>query len=154
MKKTHGHAGRYTSLTYRSWQHMRGRCLTPTDRKYPAYGGRGITICAEWSTFEQFLADLGPKPEGMTLGRKDNDGPYCKENCEWQTPKQQANNRRPKTVQRNSVSGIKGVRFFRKRHMWQALAYPGGHQAISLYWGPDFFEAVCARKSWEAENGI
>jgi hypothetical protein len=79
--------------TYESWLKMRARCLDPNNNRYERYGGRGITICPEWiNSFEAFLRDMGVRPEGTTLGREKNDGPYCKDNCQWETPKQQARN--------------------------------------------------------------
>ncbi len=136
--------------TYRSWQHMRGRCLTPTDAKYADYGGRGITICARWDLFENFLADMGLKPENKTLGRMDNLGNYEPNNCRWETAQEQAQNRRKKSLQRNSRTGIEGVSFVANRNSYRALAYTGGRAAVTLYYGKDLFEACCARKSYEA----
>jgi len=93
----HGHHRRNKrSPTYISWQDMRQRCNYPKAVWYENYGGRGITVCDRWDRFENFLADMGVRPEGMTIDRKENDLGYFKENCKWSTPKEQANNRRPK----------------------------------------------------------
>jgi len=89
----HGYS-RVKSRTYKSWKEMRQRCKNPNSDKWQWYGGRGISICAEWENFETFLGDMGERPEGMTLDRIDSDGNYCKANCRWATPKQQAETNR------------------------------------------------------------
>lgn len=73
---------------------MRNRCLNPRQRAFADYGARGITICPEWLTFAGFLADMGERPEGHTLDRKDNNKGYTKDNCRWATRKQQNRNTR------------------------------------------------------------
>lgn len=74
------------SLTYVSWQAMRNRCLNPASSSYPRYGGRGIAICEEWASFEQFLLDMGERPgKEFCIDRINNDGGYCKDNCRWLT---------------------------------------------------------------------
>ena len=71
---------------------MRKRCLNPNHPKYPRYGGRGITICERWSSFDMFLMDMGPRPEGLTLERVDNDQGYDPFNCIWETRGNNARN--------------------------------------------------------------
>lgn len=70
------------------------RCTNPEHPRYADWGGRGIIVCDRWLSFENFLADMGERPPGLTLNRKDNDGPYALWNCEWTTPARQAANSR------------------------------------------------------------
>lgn len=79
---------------YQSWEGMKYRCNAPTCGHYANYGGRGITVCERWMKFENFYADMGPRPENTSLGRIDNDGPYAPWNCRWETREQQRANRR------------------------------------------------------------
>jgi hypothetical protein len=79
---------------WKSWDAMLQRCTNPRSKDWPRYGGRGIGVSPAWMSFEQFLADMGPRPDGHSLGRIDNDGPYTAANCRWETDAQQNNNRR------------------------------------------------------------
>ena len=92
---THGHArrGAHTG-TYQVWVGMRNRCIYPTVINYKHYGGRGIKVCEAWTKFENFLADMGVRPVGHTLDRRDVNGDYEPSNCEWVLKRKQELNKR------------------------------------------------------------
>jgi len=79
---------------HRSWLAMRERCNYEKNIGYENYGGRGIKVCARWETFENFYADMGDRPDGMTLDRINPEGDYEPGNCRWLTKKEQNRNRR------------------------------------------------------------
>lgn len=87
---THGMTG---TPTFISWQEMHTRCSNPSRDFWHRYGGRGITVCKRWNSFEAFYADMGPRPPGTSLERKDGNKGYSKSNCCWATQKEQCLNR-------------------------------------------------------------
>jgi hypothetical protein len=88
---THGaHTRNARTPTYVSWQAMVTRCTNPNRSKWKNYGGAGVTVCERWLDFRNFLADMGERPDGTTLGRFGDVGNYEPGNCAWQTPKQQS----------------------------------------------------------------
>lgn len=94
-KLTHGHSVSTKSPTYVAWDNMIQRCTNPNRPDYKNYGGRGIEVCDRWlDSFENFLSDMGEKPEGLTLDREDNDGDYEPGNCRWANWFQQSATRR------------------------------------------------------------
>ena len=94
------------SKPYAVWKTMRNRCKSKRSNRYASYGGRGIKVCEEWSSFDKFWEDMGETySEGLTLDRINPNGDYCKENCRWVTQKVQQRNRRNNAVV-NSIYGV------------------------------------------------
>lgn len=88
---THGQTG---SKTYQTWQAMKRRCLNPNVAEFPLYGGRGIQVCERWRSFDNFLADLGEIPAGLSIDRINPNGNYEPSNCRLVDQTVQQNNRR------------------------------------------------------------
>lgn len=96
---THGHMVKHGIVgtpEYAAWGAMIQRCNNPKHPRYPLYGGRGIQVCERWlNSFENFYADLGPRPDGYELDKIDNDKGYEPSNCRWVTKLESRRNRRP-----------------------------------------------------------
>lgn len=161
--KSHGAtAGRKgkTALyrTFRSWLSMKQRCLNPRDTNYAKYGGRGVKVCDRWrESFETFLADMGEMPDGCTLDRKDTNGDYEPDNCQWANRKAQTRNRR--NTKRLTVNGetktlgewadLTGMNYhtlsYRLRRGWspeQALTTPPASSGSGAYRTEETFVSV------------
>jgi hypothetical protein len=77
---------------------MRQRCGNPANKRFANYGGRGISVCERWLKFENFYADMGPRPSAdLSIDRINNDGNYEAGNCRWATAKEQRANQRPRS---------------------------------------------------------
>lgn len=111
----HGHCapGKNPSRTYVSWSRMKQRCQYAKHHIFHDYGGRGIRVCERWQEFKNFLADMGERPDGKTLDRKDVDGNYEPGNCRWATRLEQERNKRGRSsvAERRLPKPHTGVRF-------------------------------------------
>lgn len=103
----HGHAPvGAQSAAYRSWAAMLQRCYNPRNKRFANYGGRGIGVCQEWrAAFSAFFRDMGDRPAGKTLDRREVDRDYMPSNCRWATAREQALNRRPRTISETCRNG-------------------------------------------------
>lgn len=119
------------------------RCTNPNCTGYENWGGRGIKVHEPWKDFRNFLADMGVKPEGATLDRKDVNGNYEPGNCRYASYQEQATNKRRNCL---NLSGIEGVWYDNQKQRW--IVKIGLHNRtkhIGTY--EDFFDACCARLS-------
>jgi hypothetical protein len=121
-----------STKTWWSWHFMKQRVLNPNNRDYSRYRDRHID--PRWMVYENFHADMGDKPEGLSLDRKDNNKGYSKENCRWATPHQQASNKilncRGRVLTVEGVRNIK-VKLKEKRNRELAEEYGVSISAIS-----------------------
>ena len=96
QNRRHGHSIDGRTPTYLTWQSMILRCENPKTNSYHRYGGRGISVCQRWrghGGFQNFLTDMGERPNGRTLDRVDPDGNYTPDNCRWADNATQAKNK-------------------------------------------------------------
>lgn len=117
---------------YWVWAGIKQRCYNAKHTSYRRYGGRGITMCERWlNSSAAFYADMGPRPPGMTIHRKDNNGPYAPWNCKWATPKEQQANRarNPRSLKfRAEAAGLP------YRTVWQRIHIQDWPEELSLTW--------------------
>ena len=153
---------RACSAEYAAWRGMLHRCENQTNKYWYRYGGRGISVCPQWHKFENFLADMRLKPSpDLSLERIDNDAGYSPANCKWATAQEQNANRHcAKSYERKQVAGkpkrkdstskFKGVSFFKRDGVWQALI--GVSKGKAVYLGRFATEIEAARAFNEASR--
>lgn len=113
FKKTHGMS---ETSEYTIWEGIIQRCTNPNSNAYKHYGGRGITVCERWLKFENFFEDIGKKPKGLTIERKNNELGYFKENCCWDTYLVQTRNQR---IRKDNSTGVRGVSKIKHQNKYQ-----------------------------------
>jgi hypothetical protein len=141
-RKTHGMSN---TRTYQIHEGMLRRCKPHLADDFPYHAGKGIKVCEEWRIFENFFADMGECPEGMSLDRIDVNGDYCKDNCRWATNSVQGYN---KGLDPNNTSGKSGVSFYTLQGKWSAEIHVE-NQHIRLGMFVNFEDAVKAREEAE-----
>lgn len=117
------------------WRSMVDRCMLPSHQAWHNYGGRGITVCGEWGeSFEAFWRDMGAEYRtGLSLDRRDNDGPYCPENCHWTDNYRQANNRRTNILINTPWGLLTGAEASRASGINTTTL----HYRLSMKWPPE-----------------
>jgi len=118
-------------VLYQRWEGMIQRCTNPKAANFPDYGGRGITVCDSWRSFEAFYADMGDPPPGRTLERIDNSKGYEPDNCRWATRSEQRANQRP--CKAYGRSRFKGVCWSSAKQRWVARVQADGRRRFLGY---------------------
>lgn len=133
------------TATYESWLHMLQRCNNPKNHAFSDYGGRGIKVCVQWINFQNFFADMGERPKGLTIERINNDLGYSPDNCKWATRLEQAQNRRPR---KNNEFGLKGIFWDKKCRKYRVtIGADGTNYRLGAY--PTIEEAKTVRQQAE-----
>ncbi len=121
VKTKHGY--RSHSL-YGTWGQMMDRCYKSGNASYHLYGGIGVTVCNRWHDIELFIEDMGAKPKGTTLDRKDSYGNYEPSNCRWANSTTQSINIKPR---KNCSSEYKGIHWNKATGNWRACVTKNGN---------------------------
>lgn len=146
VSKNSTKTGQGRSPLAKVWQRIKQSCLNPKSHAYEYYGGRGITICDKWLTFEGFFEDMGATyQEGLEIDRNDVNKGYCPENCSWEDRSWQAFNT---NMRCSNTSGKTGVYWNKKLCKWETKITKDG---LNIFLGYYFIfeEAVVAREAAE-----
>ena len=146
-KDSHIIHGMSKTPTFSTWRGMINRCRNQNYPNYSLYGGRGIMVCERWLKFVNFFKDMGEKPEGLTIDRKNNDLGYFKDNCRWTTRAEQSRNQRPSKRNKTGVRGFYWNKKLNKYHVQIMVNYK--HIHVGFY--RTIKEATAFRKKAEQE---
>lgn len=146
-----GFVDKQRKATYQCFMDMKQRCQNQNHKYYASYGGRGIDVSDSWQSFENFVDDMGLKPDGLSLDRIDNNKGYSKENCRWATKAQQARNTRMTSDKQVGVS------YCKRDNLWYARIKVNG-KTKHLGCFTNIESAIYARKQgesiWWERHGI
>jgi hypothetical protein len=127
---------------YHTFHNMHARCYNKKNSSYANYGGRGIWVCNRWSSFYEFVKDMGKKPTPFhTLERKNNKREYAPWNCVWATRSTQAVNRR---MFESNTSGSTGVKPTRSGKYRAVFDFEGVRHDLGVYVSPEIASHVRA----------
>lgn len=149
--------GMFGTPTYATWRRMKQRCYCPGNPSYPDYGGRGIKVCDKWHDFAGFYADMGARPEGMSLDRIDVNGDYATGNCRWLSMSGQQNNKRNSI--RVRVAGIESTlteaaRRFALKPQDAINRHNKGHDLSEFFAAPvEIIAPGVGHSKWVAKRG-
>lgn len=99
--RTHGMS---RTRAYWAWSSMHSRCSNPSVANFKNYGARGIRVCRRWRSFINFYRDMGERPTGLSLERRNNNGLYSPSNCVWASRSAQRRNSR--TIRAITINGV------------------------------------------------
>jgi len=139
------------SLANAKWHSMLDRCLNPKHPRYSTYGGRGITVCERWLSFEAFLEDMGLPCRGLFLDRIENNKGYYKENCRWATPSESAFNRRNKNAL--GETGIVKIDNEGRKRPFRLMGRVNGKRRLIGYYAT-FEEAKAAKQELATRQNV
>ena len=141
----HGGTGK---SSYNSWRAMIRRCTIPTDKDYPRYGGRGISVCQNWMDYRNFAVDMGEPSGDETLDRINPNGNYEPSNVRWASPTVQARN---VSVRKTTKSGHTGVHLRDGKWYAEITAHKKKYYSSACL---TIEEAAAARKELEARHWV